>query len=328
MNWQIAPFQPADAPAVIDLWNRTVDESFPLRSRLLGQQTQGDPNFQPGDAAVARAGGEAVGFALTKTFRQHFPTGDHYAGSGAISVLLVRPDWRNRGLGSALLRWGEDRLQAGGARRIRLGAGLEHTFPGVPATAPEAKAFFERRGYAFCYQTHDLIQDLRAYTRPARATAALEQVGPDVIFGPCRPGEEGPLLDFLGETFPGGWWYWTAKRLRAGDQAGLYLMRQAGRVTGFAHLYTSAARVIGPPIFWSRRLGPRYGGLGPIGIAAPVRGRGLGLGLLCRALEHLRDQGVRHTVVDWTTLVDFYAQVGFRVWRTYWMSDVKEVAHH
>lgn len=322
---RITPYQLAHAPSVIALWNQTLGETFPLRARLFQQQTAGDPNFAPADAAVAWEGEEAVGLVLTKTVRRPFPTGERAEGGGAISVLLVRPDRRNRGLGSDLLRWGEERLRANGVRRYRLGAGLEHTFPGVPATTPDARAFWEKRGYTFSYQTHDLIHDLRLYQRPPKVTAALEQAGPGVVFGPCQPGEEEALLDFLTATFPGGWRYWTAKRLQAGDHAGLYLMREGGRVTGFAHIYTGASRVIGPPIFWSPRLGRRYGGLGPIGVASDVRGRGLGLGLLCRAVEHLRDQGVRRMAIDWTSLVEFYAQVGFGVWQTYWMSDAREI---
>jgi len=325
MNWRLAIYQPGDAPAVVNLWNQTLGEPFPLRRRLFTQQTAGDPNFEPGDAAVAWAGDAAIGLILTKTFRRPFPGSERSTGSGAVSALLVRPDWRGRGVGSALLEWGEARLRASGGRRVRLGAGFYHLLPGLPTTSPEARSFFEKRGYTFTHQVHDLIGDLRQYQRPPPVTAALAQAGPGVIFGPCQPDEATPLLDFLRQTFPGYWWYWTNQRLTAGDHAQLFLMREAGRITGFAHLYTSTARLIGPPIFWSRRLGPHYGGLGPIGVAAEVRGRGLGLALLCLALEHLRHQGVHRMAIDWTDLVDFYGRVGFHPWITYWMSEVKEL---
>ena len=62
-----------------------------------------------------------------------------------------------------------------------------------------------------------------------------------------------------------------------------------------------------------------------MGLDVSVRGHGLGLGLLCRALEHLRDQGVRRMVIDWTDLPAFYARAGFQVWQSYWMSGVKEL---
>jgi GNAT superfamily N-acetyltransferase len=322
---ELRAYEQRHAPAVVGLWNSTLGGQFPISQRLFRQQTAGDPNFQPLDAAVVWAGGEAVGFALVKPHRQAFPTGERYAGTGALGVLLVRPDWRGKGTGSGLLAWAEQRLRGQGALRVRLGAGLEHTFPGVPTSQPIARDFFLRRGYSFPYLVGDLIHDLRCYQRPPEVSAALAAAGDGLSCGPCQPGEEHVLLDFVAACFPGGWWYWTRKRLLGGDRPFIYLMRRDGQVAGFAHTYTSASRVIGPPIFWSRRLGRCYGGLGPMGLDASLRGRGLGLGLLCRALEHLRDQGARRTVVDWTDLPDFYARAGFQVWQSYWMSSVKDV---
>jgi GNAT superfamily N-acetyltransferase len=319
----VRAWEQRQTPAVVDLWNRTVGGQFPVSRRLFHQQTAGDPNFRPPDAAVVWASGEAVGFALVKPHRQVFPTGERYAGAGALSMLLVRPDWRGQGIGSDLLVWGEERLRTQGASRVRLGAGLEHAFPGVPTSQPVARDFFLRRGYSFPYLVHDLISDLGVYQRPPRVTTVLATAGEDLSFGPCQPGEDQALLDFVTASFPGGWWYWTRKRLLASDHQQIYLMRRGGQVAGFAHTYTSASKVIGPPIFWSRRLGPHYGGLGPIGLHANLRSQGLGLALLCRGLEHLRSQGVRRTVIDWTDLPDFYARAGFQVWQSYSMSGVK-----
>ena len=322
-TFSIVPYQPPQESAVLTLWNRTIADQFPMRRRLFLQQTRANPSFRFDDAAVAWVGDEPVGFVLTRPHRQSFPTGERYQGTGALSVLLVRPDARRQGIGSALLDWAHGHLRRSGALQVRLGAGLEHTFPGVPTTAPAARSFFEHHGYRFTYEVSDLILDLRQYQRPAKTDESLRQAGPSVTFGPCQPGEEQPLLDFVTANFPGSWWYWTDRRLAAGDREYLYLMRHGSRVVGFAHLYSSRARVIGPSIFWAPRLGPRYGGLGPIGLAEDLRGRGLGLALLCRSLEHLRHHGVRRTVVDWTDLPAFYAQVGFRVWQSYWMSAVR-----
>jgi GNAT superfamily N-acetyltransferase len=317
--------EPRQTPAVVELWNRALGSQFPMNRRLFRQQTAGDPNFQPPDAVAVWVSGEVVGFALVKPHRQIFPTSERYAGTGALSVLLVRPDWRGQGIGGVLLAWAEQRLRGQGVARVRLGAGLEHTFAGVPTSQSAARDFFLSRGYGFPYLVSDLIHDLRAYQRPPQVTAILAAAGGDLSFGPCRPGEDQALLDFVAASFPGGWRYWTRKRLLSGDHELIYLMRHGGKVAGFAHTYTSAAKVIGPPIFWSRRLGPHYGGLGPMGLHASLRGQGLGLALLCRALEYLRARGVRRTVIDWTDLPGFYARAGFQVWQSYWMSGVKEL---
>ena len=322
-DWSIGPYEPGHETAVLDLWRRTLGDRFPMRRRLWRQQTAGDPAFTAAAAAVAWAGSEAVGFVLAKPNCHAFATNQHYAGTGAVSILMVRPDWRRRGIGASLLRLAEEHLRSAGAVGVRLGAGLEHTFPGVPTDAPEGRRFFEQRGYEFAYEVSDLLLDLRAYERPPVVDGLAAVSGLD--FGPCRPGEEGALMAFLAATFPGGWCYWTEKRLRAGDHGDLFLMRQDGCVSGFAHLYTGGSRVIGPPIFWAPLLGPRFGGLGPMGIAEESRGRGLGLALLCAAVEHLRGRGVRRMSIDWTGLPGFYAHAGFGIWRSYWMSAVREL---
>ena len=216
---ELRAWEQRQAPAVADLWNQSLGGQFPMSLRLFCQQTVGDPNFQPPDAATVWSGDEAVGFALVKPHRQSFPTGERYASSGALSVLLVRPDCRGRGIGGQLLAWAEERLRAQGALRVRLGAGLEHTFPGVPTTQPAARDFFLRRGYSFPYVVSDLIQDLGSYQRPPQVTAILAAAGEGLDFGPCRPGEDQALLDFVAASFPGGWWYWTRKRLLGGDRA-------------------------------------------------------------------------------------------------------------
>jgi predicted N-acetyltransferase YhbS len=74
---------------------------------------------------------------------------------------------------------------------------------------------------------------------------------------------------------------------------------------------------LGPNVYWHRLLGEHYGGLGPIGVSASHRGRGLGLALLCHSVAHLRDLGVRRMCIDWTNLLDFYGKIGFAPWKEY-----------
>jgi len=57
--------------------------------------------------------------------------------------------------------------------------------------------------------------------------------------------------------------------------------------------------------------------LGPIGVSASVRGKGLGLALLRLCLEELAKRGVEATVIDWTDLGAFYAKMGFIPWKAY-----------
>ena len=90
-----------------------------------------------------------------------------------------------------------------------------------------------------------------------------------------------------------------------------------GELHGFALLQDkSTPRPIGGAV-WRMDLGDDWGSLGPIGISRSVRGRGFGDGLLASSLLELRRRGCRRTIIDWTTLADFYGKHGFVPTRTY-----------
>jgi predicted N-acetyltransferase YhbS len=106
--------------------------------------------------------------------------------------------------------------------------------------------------------------------------------------------------------------------LRAGGApSDLVLALEGNAIIGFAHTFTPKSVELRGSTHWFPLLGNAWGGLGPIGIAASHRGRGLGLALLAAGLQHLRTQGVEQAIIDWTDLVDFYGRFGFQIWRRY-----------
>jgi predicted acetyltransferase len=48
-----------------------------------------------------------------------------------------------------------------------------------------------------------------------------------------------------------------------------------------------------------------------------MRGQGLGDALLAHSLADLSRKGTRQTIIDWTTLTEFYGKHGFAVTRSY-----------
>ena len=73
-------------------------------------------------------------------------------------------------------------------------------------------------------------------------------------------------------------------------------------------------------MLWTRLLGDDCGGLGAVGVAAGVRGQGIGTALVARGSDVLRERGVGNSCIGWTWLVDFYGRLGYRPWRSYAMS--------
>jgi GNAT superfamily N-acetyltransferase len=134
---------------------------------------------------------------------------------------------------------------------------------------------------------------------------------------PASDLDRDPLLSFLLAEFGGEWWHDIGWFLDAGgDPAEVLLLRGDGRIQGFARVHTPASRPPGWPMYWHTD-SPSAGGLGPIGLAAALRGRGLGRALLVLALDHLRSLGHADVVIDDTTLLGYYGPHGFAPWITY-----------
>ena len=313
-------YHPSQAPEAIALWNRALGGRFPMTGRLWQQNVDADPNYAPGDGLLARdADGALAGLVLTRLFRRFDDPAnadmERVRGLGWIAALAVAPEYRGQGLGGRLLRLAEERLRREGATHVRPGGSVGHFLPGPPDDDPRALRFWERHGYRPERQVHDLRRSLRDWTPPPPALR-----DDPYRIGPARAGQEGAILAFLAREFPGRWRYDVAHAFARGVPAGdiVVLEEPAGSVEGFLVSWHAESPLLGSAISWYPALGARYGGCGPLGIAARLRGRGLGLALVAEGVSSLHRRGVEECVIDWTTLVDFYGRLGFKVSTSYW----------
>lgn len=318
----LRPFDAGRIGDIVALWNAAFAPSFPLREVLLRQNMLLDPHFDPAGAWLAcdaTGDGRLVGCAVAKVAREPLGADGLRPDRGWLSVVAVHPGHRRRGIGTALVRAAEAFLRAHDRPTAVLGGDPAHFFPGVPDGygAPE---FFQTAGYALRGEAYDLRRSLDGYRTPETVTAA-RAANSGVEVRPLRAGEEAALLRFLDAVFPGRWRYTVARFLEHGgpvdDVMGAV---KGGEVAGFAMLFHPRSCWIGPSIAWagpSDGARPAEGGLGPMGLAPELRGRGLGHVLLDRAMVHLATLGVREMVIDWTILLDFYGALGFAPWRRY-----------
>lgn len=63
--------------------------------------------------------------------------------------------------------------------------------------------------------------------------------------------------------------------------------------------------------------GPKTGLIGAVGIDGPYRNSGIGLAMICHAIEHMKKRGIEGVFVDWVALDGWYERVGFETWRSY-----------
>ncbi|MDP9357745.1 MAG: GNAT family N-acetyltransferase [Chloroflexota bacterium] len=309
-----SPYDGAQASAVVDLWNRTFGEHYPLREELLRQNLDRNPNFRPTDAVMVRDGGELLGFGMLGRYRGDAPLCRTWLGRAWLAAAVVHPAAQRQGIGTRIYAWLT--AHAGGISpgAVEPGGGTHRFFPGAPTDLPAARPFLESLGFRFGGTMHDVRADLASFRLPAESERLVAVHG--LAVRPCGEHEVGRLSDFLASEFGAGWWYSADRFFRAGGAAAdwLLLARDA-EVVGMARLHHPGQAVIGAPRYW--RHGPEAGGLGPIGVPRSLRGLGLGMALLHHTLAALQDRGVIDAVADWTDLPAFYAKAGFASWKRY-----------
>jgi GNAT superfamily N-acetyltransferase len=310
----LRPYEPAVAPVVTDLWLRTIGERYPLREEVLHGCLEDNPSYRPGDALVAWDGDRAVGFGYLGLLREDDPETIDQRGRAWLQAVVVDAEHRRARVGSRIVAGLATVAHRAGIAGIDCGTGFFYLWPGLPADLPDARPFAEALGFVTGERTWDLRGDVSGLTADAGAADLVAATGMRTV--PARAVDRDALLRFLHREFGGEWWHDTRWFLdMGGDIADIVLLRDpSGDIVGCARLHTPATRPVGPPLFWAARRPVAAGGLGPIGVAAALRGRGLGKALLALALARLRDQQLDDVVIDFTTLLGFYGPLGFEPW--------------
>jgi ribosomal protein S18 acetylase RimI-like enzyme len=236
---------------------------------------------------------------------------------GQLQAVIVHPDRRRRGLGRQIAAALGERIQAHGVETVEAAGGMFYLWAGIPEDLPGALEFATAIGFEPGERSWDLHGDVSNLRIDPAAEAVLRAAG--VAVAPASAGDRAALLAFLFAEFGGEWWHETRWFLdQGGDPAELLLLRETGgRIVGLARIHGPATRPVGPPHFWAARRPPEAGGLGPIGVAVELRGRGLGRALLVVALDELRRRGLADVVIDFTSLLGYYGPHGFRPWIAY-----------
>ena len=317
---QFRTLTPDLLPGCVDLWNRSLGDSHPIRPALLKQGLWDDPNFDPEGSQAVLVGDRVVALCAVK--RQQVDLGNQPArGKGWITAIMTDPDYRRQGIGSRLLREARTYLARFWPEDVALGSDPSHFFPGIPFECREALAWFARRGARLGGPACDLLNaDVPAFAHPPKALEAFA-ANPGVSYRPATGADLPAVQAFMQAEFPGRWAWEIERHIALGARPeDIMLALENDRVIGFARIHCPESTRFGPGTYWAPLFPGRNGGLGPMGVAASVRGRGLGLALLSASIAELRDRRIDSSVIDWTVLVPFYGLVGFRPWRWYTMA--------
>ena len=304
-----------DSNAVYALWQTVFVNHWPLTPVQLDDVITGHGQYLDGDHSVAERTGRIVGFVGTQTARGT-PNPNT---TGGISVLMVDPTARRRGVGRSLHAAALSRLRNAGVVRARLGGGGTYRFwPGVPAGMAGAEPFLRSCGWRFSETAYDLVQNLRGYRTPSDSPHRF--AGKDTDIRVPSAAEIDTILEFEAQHFPT--WLEAFQHIAGVGALDDILAAWApgAGVIGSLLMFTRTSRGAGSNRLWKTVLGEDMGGLGAVGVAETERGRGVGTALVARATEILKHRGVRTSYVGWTSQVGLYGDLGYTKWRQYDMS--------
>jgi predicted N-acetyltransferase YhbS len=214
---------------------------------------------------------------------------------------------------TVLSRLREDRVQ-----KVQLGGGLYRFWPGVPTNLQSAISFFEAVGWEFTDTSHDLVQDLSRYEADTSIYSSL--LDRRISLGTATKADAPQVLDFVRQEFP-SWLTAYQDVIARGDYHDILTAADAsGNVVGLLIMYSPKSHKARADVVWHELLGHDVGALGTVGVAAARRGQGIGLALVARGSEILRERGVGQCHISWVVLLDFYGKLGYEPWRSYRMS--------
>ncbi len=291
--------------AGIALWN-TVHPTFAI-DRTAARFAAFAP---PADVAVELWGvsshDEFVGFAILKRAIR--------GEQGWISLLVIDPEVADfASVAIDLISRLEESVATHGVRQLHVGQDVNHFIPGLPVVLADVYGpIYEQRGFergsrAFEVR-RELNGDLPAPIHPES----------DVDARPVEPEETDDLLAFLAEQFPGRWFNGAERACqRPGGVQSYWGLWVDGVIVAFAG--TSRVDAYPPPAYLSCLTDrtQRACGLGPLGVHEDERGKRYGLALIRAIMASFQREGYTHMIIDWTTIVDYYAKLGFEATAAY-----------
>lgn len=312
-----------DEEEIVKLWNDNIGAVYPLENKLFVQNFGSDKQNKKILGAFDED--KFLGFIIYKQWSSKSGLLKPNKNIGYINSIMVDIKYRNMGIGSALLDFAENDLLTEGVKHIHAGGDTNHFFPGIPYECFKAKSFFSKKGYTVGETFYDLIADISKVdlkTLPNITINDDEKYKTEIL----KTSDRKTFFEFFIKNFSGRWYQEMMDFFEIGmEERDIAVIKNEEKIIGFAHIYDNRSKFIGPSIYWRGLLGDNYGGLGPIAVDKDYRKCGLGISILYKALEILKNRNVNNMVIDWTDedILDFYGKFNFMPWKQYRRAEKK-----
>ncbi|CAG8003614.1 unnamed protein product [Penicillium olsonii] len=300
-----------DLDGTIRVWNEALP-SYIIPTESL-QSLIVRPN---GHHFVARIGSEVVGFCLAYTNAHGDPNTVH------IAALAVLPSYQRQGVGIALLEETRAYFRSKfGFNSVKLGSSFPRFWPGIPQDLPETvQHFFIHRGFRLSppsARSVDLYQDIRNFQSPEKYISRAKERG--FHFRPLKQEDYEACIVGQRRNFSdkAGWVEAYIKLLpEQYPDSIMTAFDSEGKQVGWT-LMLGPSETLNTTWAFPQTCGPKTGLIGAVGIDEPYRKSGIGLAMICHAVENMKKRGIEGVFVDWVALDGWYEQVGFQTWRSY-----------
>ena len=205
----IRPYQGNDESDLLDVWHRALPADR-ISPSLFRTQVLLDPNFHPDYVPVAVEDGRVVGFILCLVRQVPYFLQGMDPSEAWISAFAVHPDYRRRGIGSALFNVIIDKLCAEDRSLVDISPYVPNYFvPGIDTRAyPDTIRFLQERiGFHTLYHAISMGNDLTDFRIPDEIQNRIERAEADdgLTIRPIQATDIPDLMPFLVEHFGWDW---------------------------------------------------------------------------------------------------------------------------
>lgn len=301
---------------ICNLWNKTYGYIYPINEELLRRNLS---NMYESASYVVYNEDEMVAFIISKIWQDEFEI-PGYSEIGWISLMLVDPKYRNKGIGTKLLGLAETEFKKNGKTLINLGKDYLNFFPGLPVDLKNSVDWFVKRGFSRSYDTFDLIKNIKGHS-----LNKLSLKNKNIEYRIASIKDKYELLAFIKKNWPGRWLKESIDYFENGGSGEEYVIGLDNqKICAFAKIgYPNTnINLISYSLTWRNRF-DALGGIGPLGVDSAYRHQNLGYDIVSFANNVLLDNNVSNIIIDWTGLLDFYRHMEFEVFKSYYYMSKK-----
>ncbi|KAH7377982.1 putative beta-N-acetylglucosaminidase [Cadophora sp. MPI-SDFR-AT-0126] len=238
---------------------------------------------------------------------------------GKITAVGVLPECRGKGIGSALIAKARAALtNQGQLKSLQIGSVFPRFWPGVPIDlSQEAKDFFLRRGFRKSVEptARDFYRNITGEIAAPEILARVAKL--PLKFVPWSPELYDECITKQRANFKNIGWVEAYERLALASQHHEVLVAidpQTNTQLGWTLMCSPSAVVLEDFAFINLLPSKTKTGLiGCVGVDKEARRKGVGLALLVKAIENMKERGLEGVMVDWVTIRGFYELLGFEV---------------